>query len=100
MDNATRELIEATAEATVAEFTKAYHCRFTQDEARNVHALGEAMKEEGGNTLTLRVVVQLGNNYRDITAGLRKWGVIMLFTIIAIVGALFGAHKLGGIFAK
>ena len=94
MDAATKALIEATAKATVAEAMKGHVCRFTDDEAGNIHAMNEALREEGGNHQTIRVWVQFGKTYQDVTASARKWSLIILVLVMTAVAAAFGLIKL------
>lgn len=98
IDPAMQAVINAAAKAAVAEYSKQHPCRFSDEEAGHVHALGEAMQEEGGNHHTIRIIVQLGNNYRDVTGQMRKWGVLLLFGVIFVIAAVVGYLKLSSLF--
>ena len=94
MDPTTKNLIRETVQETIAQYQKAHPCRFTDDEAGNIHAMTEALREEGGNHQTIRVWVQFGKTYQDVTASARKWSLIILVLVVTAVAAAFGLIKL------
>lgn len=96
MDPTTKALIRETVQETIAQFSKAHPCRFTDSEAGNVHALAEALTEEGGNHQTIRIWVQFGRTYQDVTGIMRKGGMILLFGLIAVAAIVYGVVKLAG----
>ena len=81
---------KALIKATVAEVLAQHPCHFTEMERKHVHELSDAMIEEGGNGHTFRVIVQLGNSYRDVTKSFQKWGIVILVAFVVVVMGIVG----------
>ncbi len=82
-----REIVKDASLAAIAEHQKMISCHFNEHERKDLHALSDALREEGGNHGTFRVLIQLGTSFQDITKTLRKAGIVLLLLILVVAGA-------------
>jgi len=80
------EICDHAAKKAVAEFNKAHPCRLTDEDRGNIHALSDAIRDEKANHGTLRVIVQIGKSYQDITGSIRRFGIFIVLVIVLIFG--------------
>jgi hypothetical protein len=85
-----QEMARRAAVEAVALFAAEHPCRLTDSERGIVHSLHEALSEEGGNHGTLRVIVQVGKSFQDITKTARRTGLLILLVIILLFGMKIG----------
>ena len=81
------KIVTDTVEATIRECEVKHVCHFREDERRTQHALHEALSEEGANHGTLRIIIQMGKSWQDVTKAARKFG---MFVVLVILAALAG----------
>ena len=84
------EICNEAAARAVAAFALEHPCRLNEYERGIVHTLADAITEEKANHGTLRVIVQIGKSYQDITGSIRKFGIFLLFIIVVIAGVKLG----------
>lgn len=77
-----KALIQEAAKAAVAEFSAQHPCWFSANERAMVHSMHESMVEEEANHQTIRIMIQFGKQWQDVTG---KLGRAVLFIFVAIV---------------
>ena len=80
------EICQNAARNAVAQFATEHPCRLNDAERGIIHALSDAIEEEKANHGTLRVIVQIGKSYQDITGSVRKFGIFIIFLLVIFFG--------------
>lgn len=95
-DSDLERIAKRAAKEAVKEFAVEHPCRLSEAERGHVHALADAIEEEGANNGTIRVVIQFGKTFQDVTKSIRRAGVAVLVIIVVAVIGMFGPE----LFAK
>jgi len=86
-----KRLLNEAAQTAVKQFDLEHPCRLSPEERGVVHSLHEAMAEEGANHGTIRVIVQIGKSFQDVTRSFRRaFVVILILSAFAVVMLFFG----------
>lgn len=84
------QICQNAAVNAVEEFARAHPCRLNDHERGVVHALSDAIVEEKANHGTLRIIVQIGKSYQDITGSIRRFGMWVIVAVIVFFGVKLG----------
>jgi hypothetical protein len=93
MNDEQKAIAKAVAREALDEFIKERPCFFTTEERATLHAFHEVMGEEEANHGTLRIIVQFGKSFQDITKTLRRAGLLLLLLILAVLGLRLSAQS-------
>jgi hypothetical protein len=92
MNEEQKQLIRETVKEAVTSWRDSLPCYFNPAERSTVHALHEVMTEEDGNHGTLRVIIQFGKSFQDITKTLRRTGLLLLLLLLLLLGLKVAPH--------
>jgi hypothetical protein len=80
------QICQNAAVNAVEEFDRVHPCMLTEEDRGNIHALSDAIRDEKANHGTLRIIVQIGKSYQDITGSLRKFGMFIILLLVLLFG--------------
>jgi hypothetical protein len=86
-----KRLLNEAAQTAVKQFDLEHPCRLSPEERGVVHSLHEAMVEEGANHGTIRIIIQMGKSFQDVTKSFRRAGmVILILSVFVLLALVFG----------
>lgn len=86
-----KRLLNEAAQTAVKQFDLEHPCRLSPEERSVVHSLHEAMAEEGANHGTIRIIIQMGKSFQDVTKSFRRAGmVILILSVFILLALVFG----------
>lgn len=86
-----KRLLNEAAQTAVKQFDLEHPCRLSPEERGVVHSLHEAMAEEGANHGTIRIIIQMGKSFQDVTKSFRRAGmVILILSVFVLLTLVFG----------